>query len=212
MKKVSSCILVATIVIGVAGPASVFAAQNELKLKVRAEVNAEAQASTSNLKLKNQTEPAKGNNASSTASIKEKIELKLEKRLEKMVERYQATLDRENSILRRVESRIEKVKNTGGNIETASKLALEAKTEIGLATSSLATFKTTIVSIDNATTSATSTPGQITKENMKKLKKLSAEVEKHIRLAHKAMVNAVVSLKGASGLNATSSAEVKTQK
>ena len=116
------------------------------------------------------------------SSTREKIEDKIDDRrenlrriaqnkLEKMVRRFESTIQREENIMNRIISRIEKVKSNGGNTADSEKYI---------------------------------TTSTIIKNGLKKLKDMAQNVQKHIRLGHKSLENAVKSLRGASSTrNAT---------
>ena len=127
-------------------------------------------------------------------------ERKIEKRYEKMVKKYLATIEREETIMAKLVSRIEKIKFAGGNTLEAEKLVAEAKTHLTEARTAFETLKATAVSADTFEKPA--------KEILTKMKDGVKAVEKHLRLAHQFLQKTVGSLKGVSQLrNATSTKE-----
>ncbi|MBA3733341.1 hypothetical protein H0W91_03125 [Patescibacteria group bacterium] len=132
---------------------------------------------------------------------KEIGERRMENRFDKMTARFTATIEREESIMAKINSRIEKIKAAGGNTTEAEKLVLEAKVHFDAAKatfSSLAVASQTTVSLEN--TSST-TNKEDAKSALNNLKMLSKELEKHIREGHEALTKVVASLKSLNGLN-----------
>lgn len=177
-------------------------------------------------KVASSTKEIRDRMASSTEKIKEKVEeaqkkmqekktVQLEKRIEnrfdKMTDRYMATIEREESIMAKVSSRINKIKTGGGNTDTADKLVLEAQThltEARTAYTSLATIASSTEAVTLGSQDLASTTGAVAKGILTSMRKAGMEIEKHLQEAHKALEKAVGSLKGSSGLhNATSTKE-----
>lgn len=135
------------------------------------------------------------------------IERKISNRFDKMTARFEATIVREESIMARISSRIEKIKSAGGKTEVSEKLVAEAKIHLSEARTAYENLKVVV----NAAISAEVTASTTTRANLEGIKKATAEVEKHLREAHKALVKAVASLRGVSTtikLQATTTAEI----
>ncbi|HEY4505168.1 MAG TPA: hypothetical protein VJG67_00550 [Candidatus Paceibacterota bacterium] len=115
----------------------------------------------------------------------EMVQRKVANQFTKMSDRFGATIERENKILSKIESRIEKIKTAGGNTTEAEKMVVEAKTHLTEAQVAFETLKV-VVESTTITTTATST-GQATKTLLQQMKDASKVVEKHIRLAHTTM-------------------------
>ncbi len=121
---------------------------------------------------------------------------RIENRFEKIAIKYLRTIEREEAIMAKIVSRIEKIKVNGGNVVEAEKLVAEAKVHLEEARTAYATLKTAAVNTDNATS---------TKQMLDNMKTSAKLVEKHIREAHKSLQKIVGVLRGVSGLrNATS--------
>lgn len=213
MKRTLSHILLATLAFGMAGIAS---ADTNVSVSANATVTApirpldklkELQAAA-----KDEIKTVRENLASSTKEIRDEMKTNMRERalgrLTKMTDRLQATIDRENNILARINSRITKVKNAGGNTTVSEKASLDAAWNLNLATTSLASLKSLTVTA-TANITASSSP-EISKSDMTKLRKAASDVEKYIRLAREDMIKAITSLRGASSVHATTTAEVNS--
>ena len=126
----------------------------------------------------------------------------LENRFAKMKERFQATIERLDKIMLRVNSRIEKIKNGGGNTTIAEKFVADAKTELDVAKALLLGLSITADTTVTLEASATSTTRA--KVSLEALRKSAKELEAHLKNIHNNLEKAVGSLKGQSQLHATS--------
>ena len=87
--------------------------------------------------------------------VKDNIKNRIENRYEKMLVRFQATIDRENAIMVKINSRIAKIKTEGGNTSDAEKSVSDAKILLDKAVVDLAALKTlsdTQATMENAST------------------------------------------------------------
>ena len=92
------------------------------------------------------------------SSTTEKVENRVEHKFTKMVRRYAMVIDRLESILARLVSRIDKVKANGGNTTEAETLALEAKGHLDEAKVAFETLKLDVnTEISQETASSTRT-------------------------------------------------------
>ncbi|MBI4155948.1 MAG: hypothetical protein HY507_01810 [Candidatus Zambryskibacteria bacterium] len=136
----------------------------------------------------------------------EKAKEKIENRFEKMNARFRATIERIENIMVRVNARIEKIKNAGGNTAAAEKLAAEAKMHLDLAKASLIKLKETAdTTVSLETSLETKTKA---KASLISLKTIAKELETHLRESHVMLEKAVGSLKGLSQIKP---AETKTE-
>lgn len=148
--------------------------------------------------------------ASSTAELKdrmkENIQNRIQHRFDKMLARFQATIEREEKIMAKIVSRIEKIKANGGDVGDSQKNIDEAKGHIAEAKTALESLKTTS-NIEISQEIASSTREAL-KNSLDAMKKAGRDVEKHLRLAHKALQKTIGVLRGVSQLhNATSTKE-----
>lgn len=116
---------------------------------------------------------------------------------EKLIDRFEATIDREIMISSKIKSRIEKVKSLGGNTVDAEKYVDEANIHINEAKTALLNLKNASTSADTLVNANTST-STIVKTELKKIKEMTQNVEKHIREAHQSLTKAVKTLRGMS--------------
>jgi len=94
-----------------------------------------------------------------------------------------STIERLESIMTRVESRIAKVKAEGGVATESEVFVAEAGTHLAEAKGKLAVFTSITFSADKL------------RDNVIKLREAAAEVKVHIRAAHTSLMNAVRSLR-----------------
>ena len=165
MKRLLSYLVIGSLLIG----SNVYAESKEVVKK-----NLSGTATTTNARLEN-VKAREGN------------------RFAKMIARYQATIDRENSIMTKINSRIEKVKTDGKNTTTAEGFVSSAKLELDAAQSSLDSIKLTL-DLGVASEAASTTAIDLDKDTMMKLKKTAVDLDKHLHLAHNNLVKAVGSL------------------
>ncbi len=116
--------------------------------------------------------------------------------LNKMGARFEATLAREDGLVTRILSRIEKIKTAGGKTDTAEKLVADAKTKIDSAKALLATLKANVdAQVSLAGTTATST---MSKKDVKtadqNIRKTTMTLEKGIQSAQMILDKAVKAL------------------
>ena len=153
---------------------------------------------------------AKDRMASSTEGRLLKVKEQMKERYKKMIERIQATIIRQETILSKINSRIQKIKTNGGNTTEAEKYTAEAKVKIDLAKISLETLKSTI---NGGINNVSSTTESIKKETFEKMKNNTKEIEKYLRDAHQLLQKSIGSLKGMSQIknpNATSTSATTT--
>lgn len=126
-------------------------------------------------------------------------ERKVAGKLENASKKYLKTIEREEAIMAKIVSRIEKIKSNGGNTTEAEKLVAEAKNSLLEARKNYEILKSTVISADNATT---------TKQFLSSIRESTKLIEKHLRDAHKSLQKTVGSLRGVSQLrNASSTKE-----
>ncbi|MFZ2621140.1 MAG: hypothetical protein WAX85_01440 [Minisyncoccia bacterium] len=140
-------------------------------------------------------------------NIKGKIEDRMEKRIDnrynRMLTRFQATIDREITIMGKINTRIEKIKANGGNTTEAENYVATAKTMLDKAKADLEILKG--LSITQATQENSSTTIKALRDGLMAMRKAGGDVEKDLRDAHKNMEKAVGSLRGVSQLHNASS-------
>ncbi len=148
--------------------------------------------------------------ASTTEKMREKMDqvretfLKIAReRLQKIINRFEATVAREENISLRIISRIEKIKSAGGNTTEAENFVAKAKVSIDAAKTALTSLKNaSSTAAENIVDSNIST-STAAKNGLKKIRDLALTVEKNLRDAHSALVSAVKSLKGMSSTATT---------
>jgi hypothetical protein len=165
-------------------------------------------SSTTRMEDRGEIKNIRANLASSTKDKREEarekvadlVKNRVEKRFGQMFRRLQATIEREEGIMARVVTRIDKVKAEGGKTADAEKFVAEAKMHFDEAQTALDNLKLTAqasASLEVSETGAAVTPpATTTKQTLENLKKSASEVEKHLREGHKALENAVKSLRG----------------
>lgn len=159
--------------------------------------------SSSTEEAKARVEAAREKIASSTTAQKIEDALrKLSKNIGNVVDRLEATIEREEAIMAKIVSRIEKIKAIGGQTADAEKLVTVAKNDLSEAKTALQNLKvatTGVITEPTASSTKDIFPG-----GKNTIKKASSEVEKYLREAHQALQKSVGSLKGVSQLkNAT---------
>ncbi len=107
-----------------------------------------------------------------------------------------ATIERLEKIMTRVESRIAKVKAEGGVTTESEKFVAEAKVHLSEAKAELALFSSVTLSADKLS------------ENILALRAASGKVKTHLKAAHASLVKATVALKPGRSVNATSTTSV----
>jgi len=177
--------------------------KKETMLETRAENRAGAteerkeQMETRREEMKTKMEDRK---AEIEAKRKEMVEKRVDARFEKVVTRLGATIVREEGIIEKVVSRIEKIKVEGGETAEAETLVAESKMHITEAKTALETMKTIVSGTGESETA-------IAKEKMDSIKTASEEVQKHIRNAHQSIMKTVGVLRGTSQLKTDSSVQ-----
>ncbi len=127
----------------------------------------------------------------------------IKNRFSKMLDRYEATIDREKTIMARLNSRIAKIKASGANTLAAEKLMTDAKTQLDKSVNSLEALR---VAINNELIQENaSTTSQLTKDAVTSMRKAGKDIENALREAHKAMQKTIGVLKGVSELHNASS-------
>lgn len=150
------------------------------------------------------------NTASSTremrGEIKENAQARIENRYEKMIDRFQKTIERETIIMTKINARIVKIKELGGNTTEAETLTANAKVELDEAGAGLITLKSLVeVAI---TQENSGKPG----ESMAVMRTTAKEIEKNLREAHRNLLKSVGVLRGVSQLrNASSTTSIKAE-
>ena len=119
----------------------------------------------------------------------------------KVNSRLGATIERLENIASRVSSRIEKIKNAGGDTVEAEKSLAQARESIANAKAELIKLQTSSQVAENSVSSTTPMS-----KDIKKLRDSAKIVQKYIVSAHKSLEQAVGNLKGRSSTtpNATS--------
>lgn len=184
----------------------------KIKLSSTSEPKKERPASTST-PIKERMENIKDRLASTGPLMRDKIASTSEKRrenareflkkqFEKMLKRIEATIQRQETITAKINSRIEKIKTAGGNTTEAEKLTLEAKLKIDTAKTLFVTLKT---STEAGVQDISTTTESVKKETMEKMRKTTQEIEKNLRAAHLLLEKALGSLKGLSQLRTENS-------
>ncbi len=150
--------------------------------------------------------------ASTTKAIKEQVQETrakvVDNRFNVMTERYQATIQREGTIMAKLSSRISIIKSGGGNTDTADKLVVDAKAQLDLAKVSyaslaaLASSTTSMMQLQSGTTTPLAPAGTLVA-----MKKITMELESHLKTVQQDLEKAVGSLMGSSQLHATTTRE-----
>jgi chromosome segregation ATPase len=185
-------------------PPQVQALRKEVETK-RNEIKEVRSAATSTIKekrdeIKDMREDMREERASTTRErVGENVQRKAENIFTKMNTKFEATIEREESIMAKLSTRIDKIKTAGGNTTEAEKLIADAKTHFDAARTSLATLKTDT----EAVTAQTAT--DLKKEELKKLKADADDVQKHLREGHSALEKSLGSLKGLSQMKTATS-------
>jgi F0F1-type ATP synthase membrane subunit b/b' len=179
---------VATLILLSASPALA------LTINANAKVEGTMKPSTTSGSVSAKAEEARG-------QMKDNIKQRTENRYEKMLARFKLVIDRETSIMNKINSRIAKIKANGGNTTEAEKLTADAKIELDAATAGLATL--TAEANAQANLESASTTVIKLREGLNTMKKTGAEIEKHLRAAHQDLLKCVGKLLGMSQLNAT---------
>ena len=115
-----------------------------------------------------------------------------------MIIRINATIERQEALLARIVSRIEKVKAAGGNTAEAEKIVSEAKDHIANAKKLLEELKLKIeanASVDVSLMSST------TRNTLLGMRKFTLEIEKELRFVHSSLMKIVGLLRGMSQIN-----------
>lgn len=158
---------------------------------------------------KDRIEDIKDKRASSTEARKEnaqerfaRIKEQLAKNFGNMVERIQATIERQEKIMAKINTRIEKIKSEGGSTTEAESHVANAKTNIDKSKVALEALKT---SSSNAANNLSSTTVAVKKETMDKMREENKKITDGLKEAHRSLEKAVTSLKGLSKIapNAT---------
>ncbi len=127
-------------------------------------------------------------------NTKARAEERIENRYEKMIVRLQATIDRETSIMAKINARAAKIKANGGNTTEAEKFTLEAKVHLDEASVALANLKT-LASVQAAAENS-STTAKTLRDGLTAMRKAGGIVITSLRDAHGSLVKSVRSLRG----------------
>lgn len=128
---------------------------------------------------------------------KERMMKELKRQYDKMLKRIEATIQREETLMGKLNDRIAKIKAAGGTTAEAEKMTADAKVHIDAAKTDLASLKL------NASTTAqtlSTTTNAVKKENLDKMREIEKGIEKHLKEAHKLLEKAVGNLRGMSQL------------
>ncbi|MEX0919253.1 MAG: hypothetical protein WDZ64_00705 [Parcubacteria group bacterium] len=110
------------------------------------------------------------------------LELMLKRQVENTMRIIAATIDRLENIALRIESRISKLKEAGGDTFVAERYLLEARTQLTLAEEKLTTFSTIDLSVERV------------QDNFQRIRAVASEIKILLRSAHGNLVMAVRSL------------------
>ncbi len=113
-----------------------------------------------------------------------------------MKQRLDSAITRVESIINRLDSRITKIEATGITLESAKQKVMQARTEIATAKTTSSTLPALFAEIRSS-----DVPLRVAFEKMKRALK---ETEARIKIAHKAVVEAIVSVKASTETTATS--------
>lgn len=137
--------------------------------------------------VKEKREEAKANMAERRAEIKEEVKNKrVDNKINAVHLRFQATIERQEGIVARIESRLAKIKADGGNTTEAEKILSEAKGHITEAKTALENLKTVA-----GAGAATTTP----QASFESLKAASAEIQKHLKASQDSLAKLVERMK-----------------
>ncbi len=137
--------------------------------------------------VKEKREEVRTNAAERRAEIKEEVQNKrVDNKINAVHLRFQATIERQEGIVARVESRLAKIKAEGGNTTEAEKILTEAKGHIAEAKKALENLKTIA-----GTNTASTTP----QASFETLKNASAEIHKHLKASQDSLSKLVERMK-----------------
>jgi chromosome segregation ATPase len=142
--------------------------------QIRAEVKARIDARLASSTLRR---------ASSTARRVELQQSIAKRQADHAGKKLLATIERLEKLADRIESRIEKVEALGGNASTSERFLAEARAHLSEARVALEAFSSVDLS------------GTRLAENFERVRAAALEVKEHLRLAHRNLVNAILSLK-----------------
>ncbi len=154
----------------------------EARLKLDAEARTRANASSSEARAEMKIE-AEARRASSTQRRTEMQQSVVQRKVAQTARVLGATIERLERILERVESRIAKVKEAGGDTTVSEASAAQVETHLGNASTSLQTLLAIELTADSY------------KENFGMVREAASEVKMHLREAHRSLMEAVRSLK-----------------
>lgn len=213
-------ILIILLAFAILGPAQSFAqdgsAINPLQklrevVNTRKEVKNERQEDLRNkiasttLNTKARIEEARARMASSTVKKVEDRARKLGLNLEKMIARFQATIEREELIMAKIVSRIEKIKALGGETKDAESKVEEARINIDEAKDALLTLEQMLELLSGSGSEIVEKTSN--KESWETAREEAKQVEENLREAHKELQKSVGSLKGMSQLKNASTTQ-----
>lgn len=177
--------------------------------KDRIEDRRDRMASTSD-RLKERREDAKDRMASSSERRRERVMEEMKNKFDRMLKRIEATIQRQETIMGKINARISKIKTAGGNTAEAEKFTSDAKAKIDTAKTDLATLKSTA---NTGVQNISSTTDSVKKETLEKMRATEKNIEKNLKEAHNLLERALGSLKGMSKVmnpNATSTSATTT--
>jgi chromosome segregation ATPase len=128
---------------------------------------------------------------------KERMMKELKRQYDKMLKRIEATIQREETLMGKLNDRIAKIKAAGGTTAEAEKMTADAKVHIDAAKTDLASLK---LSASTTAQTLSTTTNAVKKENLDKMREIEKGIEKHLKEAHKLLEKAVGNLKGMSQL------------
>ncbi len=111
-----------------------------------------------------------------------------------MLERFDATAIRLTTILEKVQSRITKIKENGGNSTTAEAFVVEAQAHLTNAKASINTLKAAVEANTRVNAGASTTPKTI-KDSLLNLQKTAEETKKHLEEGRHSIEKAVQALR-----------------
>lgn len=167
------------------------------KMASTAEMRKDKMASTTQ-RIQEKKGEIKDRIASTSSARREKMKEELKKKFDRMIKRIEATIQRQETIMGKINARISKIKTGGGNTTEAEKFVSDAKTKIDTAKTDLQTLKTTAAS---GAQDLSTTTDSVKKETLDKMRDVNKNIEKNLKEAHNLLEKALGSLKGMSQLN-----------
>lgn len=123
------------------------------------------------------------------------VEKKINNKYAGITTRFQATIDRLNNIISRMETRITKIKAEGGDTAKAETAIANAKKLIGDAEKSMVDLKNSVISAGLVESTASTTDKEL-KDTLATLRKKANNTQKILVQAHLSLVKSIGFLKG----------------